>query len=324
MFEYSKILSERKLKKEDVANYTNDEYKLRSSVSCDVIPEFSHVEIGDSVIKIIEVSQQKIVAEIFADVSGFVRYPLWGVKMKFGETLFYITDNDNALSDNWDKSNIRIESDVLDGKYYYSLKGLPKKAIVDNGRVLCDIRVINDDPIWKISCELVSQDINRRSILFVKIEQPFSVKLKNGRSIGDGVKINYISEWDDEGDGEHLCVRNFAIGYPKKSQIRQDIQPTPTTANAEEACFVYIMRNNDNGAYKIGISKNPEYREHTLQSQEPNVTCIFQLEFESRERARAVEGDMHIKYAEFHIRGEWFAIPHERVSEVMADIVKYK
>ena len=139
-----------------------------------------------------------------------------------------------------------------------------------------------------------------------------------------GEKTVFFTRFEDEGDGEHLCIRNFAIGYPKKSQIRQDIQPTPTTTNTEEACFVYIMRNNDNGAYKIGISNNPKYREHTLQSQEPNVTCIFQLEFESRERARSVESDMHLKWAEYHLRGEWFAIPHERISEVMGDIIKYR
>ena len=313
MFDYSNIISERKLEEEDIIGYP---YKDLSIIKH--LPEFSFVHKGDWVIRLGLNWTEEYKYDFYADKTGYVRYEIEGgsAQKKIGTPLFYIAENNDMCPTNWDVSQIRIEKKIIDGKYYYSLMGVPTEPILDLGKVMVRMVVTNDDPKWTI--EISVRGISK------KIEEPFNVKLKNGSSISRSQIILYTYQWDDEGDGKHFCVRNFAIGYPKRTQIRQDVQPTPTTTNAEEACFVYIMRNNDNGAYKIGISNNPKYREHTLQSQEPNVTCIFQLEFESRERARSVESDMHLKWAEFHLRGEWFAIPHERVNEVMKDIIKYK
>ena len=226
--------------------------------------------------------------------------------------------------ENWDVSSLRIEKEVIDGKFYYSLLGMPKEPIIDVEDVQCYLKVINDDPCWRIECSISPAELNPTTRHIVHIEAPFNIKLKNGEKLSKGVTFNYIRIWEDEGDGKHCCIRNFAIGYPNKSQLSKELGSVELPKGKEETCFVYIMRNNDNGAYKIGISKSPEYREHTLQSQEPNVTCIFQLEFESRDYARAVERDMHAKYAEYHMRGEWFSIPHNIISQVMADIAKQR
>ena len=313
MFDYSKIISERKLEESDIKDYP---YKELSIIKH--LPEFSFVHKGDWVIQLGLDWTEEYKYDFYADKTGYVRYEIEGgpAQKKIGTPLFYIAENNDMCPTNWDVSQLRIEKEIINGKYYYSIMGVPKKPIIDLGKVIVIMSVTNDDPKWIVETSV--RGITKR------IEEPFNVKLKNGSSINSAVKVARTYQWDDEGDGEHLCIRNFAIGYPKKSQIRQDVQLTPLATNVEEACFVYIMRNNDNGAYKIGISNNPKYREHTLQSQEPDITSIFQLEFESRDKARAVESDMHLKWAEFHIRGEWFAIPHERVSEVMADIVKYK
>ena len=233
-------------------------------------------------------------------------------------------------SNNQDMSSFRIEKELIDGKYYYSIMGVPKELIntireINNGRLFyANISVTNDDPTWIIRCN-VTDSLTRplfRSAQLL-LEEPFKVKLKNGSKLYEGTTFNLFHDWLDEEDGVHCCLKNFAIGYPKKAQIRlEDVHPSVLDLNVDETCFVYIMRNNKNGAYKIGISNNPKYREHTLQSQEPDVSCIFQLEFPSRERARIVEREMHLKYAEYHMRGEWFAIPHDAINQVMIDIVK--
>lgn len=89
-----------------------------------------------------------------------------------------------------------------------------------------------------------------------------------------------------------------------------------------DVCYVYVMRNEDNGANKIGISNAPKYREHTLQSQEPSVNIVFYCEFPTRNAALQVESEMHEKYAQYHIRGEWFAIPHNIVTQVYVSIAQ--
>lgn len=226
-------------------------------------------------------------------------------------------------------SSFRIEKELIDCKYYYSLMGVPKEVILastainDGRRFSAHVTITNDDPTWIICCYVSDSLVNPsfRSVQ-LKLEEPFNIKLKNGTKLRKGTVFHFYSDWLDEEDGEHCCIKHFAVGYPKKSQIRrEDIQPTILEVAADEACFVYVMRNNTNGAYKIGISNDPKYREHTLQSQEPDVSCIFQLEFPTRESARGVEREMHLKYAEYHMRGEWFAIPHQMINQVMSDIV---
>ena len=233
-------------------------------------------------------------------------------------------------SKNWDMSSFRIEKELLDGKYYYSIIGVPRgliiatKAINDGRRFFAHVTVTNDDPTWIICCYVADSLVNPsfRSIQ-LRLDEPFNVKLKNATKLREGTVFNFYYDWLVEEDGEHCRLKNFAVGYPKKSQIKSaDVQPSVLNLNVDETCFVYIMRNNKNGAYKIGISNDPKYREHTLQSQEPDVSCIFQLAFPSRESARDVEREMHLKYAEYHMRGEWFAIPHETINQVMIDIVK--
>ena len=70
--------------------------------------------------------------------------------------------------------------------------------------------------------------------------------------------------------------------------------------------FIYLMRSERNGFYKIGFTKHtPQYREKTLQSEEPEVWLVcFAHSFSD------VEKDLHRYHISKnkHIRGEWFAL----------------
>lgn len=67
--------------------------------------------------------------------------------------------------------------------------------------------------------------------------------------------------------------------------------------------YLYLMRNNRNGYYKIGFSRNPSARERTLQSEEPDITLIRQWPGTMFD-----EVDLHAKFAAQRIRGEWFKL----------------
>lgn len=76
--------------------------------------------------------------------------------------------------------------------------------------------------------------------------------------------------------------------------------------------FLYLMRNQRNGYVKIGFSKNPAYREKTLQSEEPEVSMIFKVE-----ASFGCEGWLHARFAEKRLRGEWFALSEGDVSWII-------
>ena len=63
----------------------------------------------------------------------------------------------------------------------------------------------------------------------------------------------------------------------------------------------YLMKNKRNSLYKIGKSKNPKHREKTLQSQEPEISIV-------KIWNKDIERDLHIKYDEYRVRGEWFKL----------------
>lgn len=76
--------------------------------------------------------------------------------------------------------------------------------------------------------------------------------------------------------------------------------------SGEKPCYVYLMIDTTNNFHKIGISNNPKYREHTLQSDKPTIELVCAKEYPSREIAEAIESALHRVYASKRIRGEWF------------------
>lgn len=69
----------------------------------------------------------------------------------------------------------------------------------------------------------------------------------------------------------------------------------------EDAEYNYLFVNFETNLFKIGFSKNPIYREKTLQSEEPK---IFVVAFWKRDIRS--EKELHNIYKEKRIRGEWF------------------
>ena len=71
-----------------------------------------------------------------------------------------------------------------------------------------------------------------------------------------------------------------------------------------DPCFVYLMYDEANGFYKIGMSNNPVYREGTLQSEKPTIKLIASHKYPTRKFAFAIEAALHNLYSkpQFGIR----------------------
>lgn len=83
-----------------------------------------------------------------------------------------------------------------------------------------------------------------------------------------------------------------------------------------DPCYVYLMKDTANGFYKIGMSKDPYYRESTLQSEKPAIEKICDKKFPDREMAAAIEHSLHKAMEKKRIRGEWFNLDERDVWKV--------
>lgn len=75
----------------------------------------------------------------------------------------------------------------------------------------------------------------------------------------------------------------------------------------------YLMRDENTGYVKIGVSINPKLRERTLQSQKPTVSLFATVKGN-------IERKLHKTYADKKVRGEWFDLTQEEINSI---ITKY-
>jgi T5orf172 domain len=109
--------------------------------------------------------------------------------------------------------------------------------------------------------------------------------------------------------------KRFAEGSHEWNDVIALIPETKVkAAPINDECFVYLMK--DKSLYKIGISKQAEFREKTLQSEKPTVILIAAKKFINRRIAAAFEKALHESYSHKRKRGGWFILNEEEVLEI--------
>jgi len=81
----------------------------------------------------------------------------------------------------------------------------------------------------------------------------------------------------------------------------------------EKVKSTYLMMDSK-GYTKIGKANNPQIREKTLQSENPTIELIAICKED-------VEKELHLKYKEYRVRGEWFKLNDKQIKYI---IKKYK
>ena len=136
------------------------------------------------------------------------------------------------------------------------------------------------------------------------------------------------------------CVSDDASGFTKnlsyevfqdfirefnkavRDNIPEEQREETKAENKEKAsCYVYLMIDTTNNFHKIGISNNPRYREHTLQSDKPTIELICAKEYPSRAIAEAIESALHNVFANKRIRGEWFNLDASDVEKIKQTLI---
>lgn len=72
----------------------------------------------------------------------------------------------------------------------------------------------------------------------------------------------------------------------------------------------YLMKDSSNTFTKIGISNNPKLREKTLQAEKPTISLLYTFN-------KNIEKELHSKYKDKRIRGEWFNLSSEDIDIII-------
>lgn len=109
----------------------------------------------------------------------------------------------------------------------------------------------------------------------------------------------FIKENDDE--FFHGSLINDVIHY---SSLKFDIHKNEIHQKT------YLMLDSNTNLYKIGKSKDPKFREKTLQSEKPTISLFAVCE-------KDIESELHNKFSDKRIRGEWFDLNKDDVKWIM-------
>ena len=185
-----------------------------------------------------------------------------------------------------------------------------------------------------LSTPITCSNFNEDSIIRYQLKSEH-IKMFKGLSLLKWQIKSYDGETLAKGDfsrcGKYFdeIFKNFIVKFEKEvvhnipvdvlQQVRQE-EETGKKSKSYNCCYVYLMKDTANNYHKIGISNKPEYREKTLQSEKPSIELVCCKEFPSRKMARALESALHTTYSEKHIRGEWFKLDEDDVTEIIKSL----
>ena len=122
-------------------------------------------------------------------------------------------------------------------------------------------------------------------------------------------------------DFQYIIKSTFKNFYEVVSS-HENYQPLTKPLDNRESvkendeCHVYLMVDNTNHFHKIGISNKPEYREKTLQSEKPTIELVCHKLFPTRKISESIEKALHESFKDKRLRGEWFDLSEEDISNI--------
>ena len=114
-----------------------------------------------------------------------------------------------------------------------------------------------------------------------------------------------------EGDKRRCKACHRAAQVKRLARNRQLVQPCPKPPRQ-----VYILKNHQNGLFKIGLSSNPLRRAATLRSEEPEIELV-----EKGIGGFSLENRLHRHFAPYRVRGEWFRLDENSLREAIVMVV---
>lgn len=79
--------------------------------------------------------------------------------------------------------------------------------------------------------------------------------------------------------------------------------------------YIYIMKDATHNFLKLGFSKDPKYRESTLQGERPTIELVAKYK-----GTMSQEQECHRRLARFRKRGEWFEVDLELAEQTIKKV----
>jgi hypothetical protein len=126
--------------------------------------------------------------------------------------------------------------------------------------------------------------------------------------------MEYCKQYLEHADDNFTEQYNKALYKRRISErAKREKESAKRRKEQSKSTYIYVMLNARNGLYKIGRSNNPVVRENTLQSQEPEVSLLFQFIGTSE-----TERNLHQKFYDKRVRGEWFRLEQSDIENIKA------
>ena len=231
------------------------------------------------------------------------------VQISKGFTISLLLENGSVLSYVIQKRPVKIDNKSSQSMIMIEVPFDDLKEIMNHG--CSQWQILNEENV------VISKGKNT----CCRVITPFEAAMY--RSIyGSTYGKLYDSIW---GVMNNLAIKDFVERFLELSnKIEEKIEESSLTVsnkNHQERCYVYLMVDTTNNFYKIGISNDPKYREHTLQSEKPTIELICAKAFPSRVIADAIESALHKAFGKKRIRGEWFNLSDEDVRYICETLI---
>jgi len=165
----------------------------------------------------------------------------------------------------------------------------------------------------------IVRDNRDELFLFVFSPEGISISNQNTRLMATRAEVEklksvceqYLQELTDGDIAESHQQQKEAWRLEFEEQ-EEEIRQLRSTLTEPKKGNVYVMLNAKNGHYKIGFTtKEPKFREQTLQSQEPEVQLIKAWIGTEQD-----EIELHEIFRAKRIRGEWFSLRKNDLTKI--------
>ena len=177
--------------------------------------------------------------------------------------------------------------------------------------------------------------VNQMLKLLTSRQKMFSAELTQyARDLGYGAQATSTARKFLKGSGELIYInqrevasKDYALAnglvVPIRFVFRDNSQRYKQFSQVSKyglkGCFVYLIKRDNDGIFKIGITGNLTSRAYSIAiSCGSHVSLITFFDFVSREEAEQAEATLHTRFIAKRIIGEWFELTDADVTYIIS------